>query len=191
MDYLFHERRKTMKRIKPFALFTAVLMTAVMTFTGCGLDTEALSDEAVIDKTAVKKAFKTCYDPDKTTTFVLGDDVEEISAGVFKRTNITTLRINTTKLTEESVKDSLEGSKVSEIVINLRSYDDATRKKYLEKYTKIFTDSDIAGKTTGGNIEVNMLKEEKSNSDGNSIYFMYVPRYRNDANEQPSFGYVY
>ena len=60
-------------------------------------------------------------------------------------------------------------------MINLRSYDDATRKKYLEKYTKIFTDSDIVGKTTGGNIEVNMLKKEKSNNDGHSTYFMYVP----------------
>ena len=71
---------------------------------------------------------------DYVTTIVLGKKVKKIKANTFKNYNkVTTLEVQTKKLTKKSVKKSLKGSAVKTVKVKVAKKA-ATNKKYVKKY---------------------------------------------------------
>ena len=85
---------------------------------------------------------------DYVTTIVLGKKVKKIKANTFKNYNkVTTLEVQTKKLTKKSVKKSLKGSAVKTVKVKVAKKA-ATNKKYVKKYKKIFTKKNAGKKAT-------------------------------------------
>ena len=78
------------------------------------------------------------------TNVTIEKNVKTISANAFKNSKVKTVTLKTKNLTKKSVKGALKGSSVK--AVNVKLGDKALNKKYIKKYSSIFT-KDIVGAT--------------------------------------------
>ena len=78
------------------------------------------------------------------TNVIIEKNIKTISANTFKGSKVKTVTVKTKKLTKKSVKGALKGSSVK--TVNVKLGDKALNKKYIKKYSSIFT-KDIVGAT--------------------------------------------
>ena len=101
-------------------------------------------NKKAIDKAVKKKGGSKNY----VTKIVLGKKVKKISKNAFKTyKKVKTLEVKSKKLTKKSVKNALKGSKIKTVKVNVAKKN-ATNKKYVKKYKKIFTKKNAGKKVT-------------------------------------------
>lgn len=142
--------------ITTIALSVMLLFYSEMHFT-----LDAVSKSQTANNKNIKATIADCVSGNNTTDFIIGENTCSISKKSFKGTKITTVIIDSTKLSKESVMGCLEGSIVAEVTIDLNDYDINTREEYYKKYKDIFSDEDIVGSSLNGTVSVNMGKQRK------------------------------
>lgn len=144
--------RKNMSRLR-IVLATLVMMLA---FSLCANAADVLQFNATKISVTFNKSTISAKDINMFSGYgvkkiVLGEKVKKIKKNSFKGSGITTVVVKTKKLTKSKVKDSLKGSKVKTIQLNVGNK--KSNKKYAEKYKKIFTKKN-AGKA---NVSVKII----------------------------------
>ena len=117
------------------------------TYTRLAADDEGDSEKKVtsitvnkktVDANAVADAIAAAGgEPKAIQTITLGKKVRGIARGAFKRTNATTIVVNTTKLSKSSVRGALKGSKVEVVEIKSGAKTDIQRAK------KVFAEKNV------------------------------------------------
>ena len=82
---------------------------------------------------------------DNVTTIVIGKNVKKIEKGAFKNyKNVKTLVVKSKKLKKSRIKNSLKGSKIKKVKVDVGKK--KTDKKYVRKYKWIFTKKNVGRK---------------------------------------------
>ncbi len=104
---------------------------------------------ATVNAKALDKAVKAKGGSVKyVTKFILGSKVKKISPDTFKKyRKVTLIELRTKKLTKKTVKNSLRGSKVKTVKVNVSKKKKAN-KGFVKKYKKIFTKKNAGRKVS-------------------------------------------
>lgn len=127
-------------------------------------------DTKTVTQSVVKKMLARFSRPKNIVVVVLGPEVEKISGSAFKGTGVKTIKLDTTKLTKKTIKNSLKGSEVQDIEVLLTRYDGKKRQKYYKKYKTYFFDRSLVGLAKNSTVGIAMAS---GTSKEDSITYTY------------------
>ena len=151
-----------------------IVYVLMLVYVGMHFKLTAASTKQTVNNTNVQETIENCLEGKNVTDFTISEDTNNISEGAFKGTKINTLKINSIDLNEKSVKGCLKGSGVSEVVVDLKRYDEGTRKKYYEAYKKFFSNEDIVGKTSNGSVAVTLADKGSQHTSSTGLLLFLV-----------------